>query len=98
MRLKPGVRARGVQPETVLAIVIAAKIYEAAGAEFVVTSITDGRHGVNSLHSCGLAFDCRTRHLSDDQKGQIHVQLKAALPGYDVVLESDHFHIEYDPK
>lgn len=70
----------------------------------VITSGTDGQHSVNSLHYLGLAVDIRTRDLSATQKVQLSRALRVRLNGdvmknrpYQIVIESDHFHIEYQP-
>jgi len=59
MRLKSGVKLTGLQPQTVLALSIAERVYERHGLEPVVTSVNDSRHGPRSLHAAGAAFDLR---------------------------------------
>lgn len=95
--------------ELLSALVITAYIFHIAGYPFTVTSMQDGKHGANSLHyregRC-RAFDVRTRteapdylQWSDDVKNQLKVLVKSALGAdYDVVVESTHIHVEYDPK
>jgi hypothetical protein len=68
-----------------------------------ITSGDDGKHMINSLHYKGLAIDLRTRDLEGGSLGSIakgiHAELKGLLGrDYDVVLEKDHIHLEYDPK
>lgn len=99
---KRGVTLNGVQPETVLAIQLAATIVEDLGGRFVITSLTDGKEwrSPNSLHVPGLAFDVRIWDFptQEDQLNLVE-KLREALGGeFDVVLESDHIHIEFDPK
>ena len=98
--LKIGVDLRGLQPQMVLAYVIACTIWqERAGVPCVITSASDSVHGPNSLHYKGMALDLRTNSLRSEQVGPIHTALVAALgPQFDVVLEPDHIHCEYDPK
>jgi len=99
LRLKKGVRVTGLRPELLLAITIAASIYEENKYECVVTSLVDQRHGHGSLHFSGCAVDLRIRHLLDDDVKLIVKELSSALGvDYDVVLESDHIHLEYQPK
>jgi hypothetical protein len=79
---------------------IAAVIYNSLGVPFVVTSGRDGQHMSGSLHYSGNAMDLR-RHDLDAKgvTGQAVNMLRSQLGGdYDVVLESDHIHVEYDPK
>lgn len=98
LKLKPGVRAHGLDVEGLLGIVVASSVYEALGYDCTVTSITDGRHGVDSHHHIGWAFDLRSRDIPPSVRPHLVANLKSALPGYDVVVESTHIHVEYDPK
>ena len=67
--------------------------------EIVVTSILDGVHSSKSLHYKGLAFDIRTYIYTQYEISKLMGSLKYMLgPNYDVVLEKNHIHIEYDPK
>ena len=96
--LKVGVDIRGIQPQIVLAYCIANAIYhDKAGIPCVITSASDGKHGPNSLHYKGLALDLRTSSLKPEQVQPIYLALQSALgPQFDVVLEEDHIHCEYD--
>lgn len=62
-----------------------------------ITSGHDGQHMKGSKHYEGLAIDVRTRGYNAKF---YHVLVRAAIAsfGFDVVLEKDHIHIEYDPK
>lgn len=63
-----------------------------------VTSGADGSHEPESLHYKGLAIDLRTRDLTGAESLLLVHALREALDtNYDVVLESDHIHIEFDP-
>jgi len=86
-RLRPEIRKK--QNE------IAKIVWEIEQEELVVTSTYEGTHSEGSLHYADLAEDIR-RH----KKGQkVRNRLRDKLGmDYDVVLESDHIHIEYDPK
>ena len=68
-----------------------------AGRQAIVTSVEDGTHSKTSLHYEGRAIDLRTRDL---EAGVIHdyaSELRGALgPGWDVIVESTHIHIEWD--
>lgn len=95
---KEGVTVSGVWPLLFDAIIITADVYALHGKELVVTSISDGTHSVNSFHYKGRAFDCRTRYFTKDEQKDVVSDLKSALgDDFDVVLESDHIHVEYDP-
>jgi len=100
MRIKPGVRVHGIRPEIVLALMVAESIYQSHGAEVVVTSGIDGQHKRGSKHYAGQAVDVRIWNLPDSVPAEtVRAEIAEALAGdYDVVLESDHIHIEFDPK
>ena len=71
----------------------------AFGKEAVTTSILDGKHSKGSKHYDGNAFDLRIYIYTKEQVNDYVELLKNELgPDYDVVLEDDHIHIEYDPK
>lgn len=99
LKLKPGVRLDGLRPEIIPAIIAAETTYALYDAPLVLTSVTDGKHGARSFHYSGLAFDARTSEVTRTEAAQIAESLREALGTcYDVVLEADHLHVEYDPK
>jgi len=72
---------------------------ESCGRTAIITSTTDGQHMRGSLHYQGLAVDLRTRDLPLYVQKCYYSCLKSALLKLcDVVLESDHIHVEYSPK
>jgi len=101
IRYKPGVKVKGIQPEIVLAIQVAYSGYRDMyqSGDMVVTSVMDGVHSANSLHYKGLAVDLRTRdmHLGDLERWVGGIK-ECLTDEYDVVLERNHIHIEYQPK
>ena len=109
MTLKQGVKIEGIKPECIVGLMIVDRYFAEHKVDFVVTSVKDGKHGENSLHYGGYAFDARLRHL-DGNTGDISSEdkvlammyakdLKERMGGlFDVVVEGDHFHFEYDPK
>lgn len=99
MRVKEGVNFDGVKGPILRAMELIEKIMENSG-EYCITSVTDGKHGPNSLHYKGLAMDLRTRHLGEiGNVNLIAKQLRGELGrNYDVVVEKTHIHIEYQPK
>lgn len=68
--------------------------------ELVVTSTLEGKHMEGSLHYQGLAVDIRIKDVEKPEEWA--VAIKTALNSqdheFDVLLETDHIHIEYDPK
>lgn len=70
----------------------------------VITSANDGTHMVKSLHYAGLAVDLRTRDLAPATIALLASKLRERLNGnentnrpYQVVLEVDHLHLEFQP-
>lgn len=89
-------------PHASYIIAVAHRVFESFGHNCTVTSIVDGTHSANSLHyrnGKGRAVDFRTRHLPNPEtKERITEALRAAYgDSHDVVLESTHIHVEYDP-
>ncbi len=99
--IKHGVDLRGIKPEMVMARVIAGEIYARYGYPAIITSglDDDGGRTPDSKHPNGYALDFRTRHLDRRLRPVIAEKLKEALGAqYDVVLENDHIHVEFDDK
>ncbi len=97
--LKPGVRITGIRPEILLAAVAATEVYKAAGHDLTITACLDGKHTTGSLHYAGAAIDIRTRDLPPADVPKVMAQIKECVGGdFDVLLETDHIHIEFQPK
>lgn len=108
VKLKRGVSLIGLAPQMAMVFPIICSVYDKYGAkECVVTSACDGKHSTNSLHYKGMALDLRIWEFSTQEKREEVVKdLRLALNGatsnsegeFDIVLESDHIHLEFDPK
>jgi hypothetical protein len=100
LSLKQGVKCFGIRPEMVLCAMIVASVYsEFNNASCVITSITDGTHGTHSHHYKGFAMDFRTRHVPVGVRQKIADRIQAALGAeFQVRLESNHIHVEFDPE
>jgi len=99
IKIKNGVKILGLKPEALLAINICSGILSRYGVDCVLTSVTDSVHGRGSFHYLGFAFDLRNRDLIPAKQDEALTDLKEALGDeFDVVLESNHFHIEWNPK
>jgi hypothetical protein len=100
--LKGGVDIAGIRSECIVGLLVASQVFEARGVPFIVTSVRDSKHSEKSLHYVGAAFDCRlaSRYTkSPETDKRILEDLKESLGAqFDVVLEGDHFHVEFDPK
>ena len=99
MKIKDGVNIAGLKSEMILGCVIINDYLNKMPVEFVITSGTDGKHGIGSLHYVGLAVDVRIRDLRPDILQGVVTDLKNRLGvQFDVVLEQTHIHVEYQPK
>lgn len=93
---------KGMQPEMSGVFPVIDETYESLGYEAWLTSGTEGVHKPGSLHPKGLATDWRTNHMREDLVPILVNRLKKNLGGdrseYDVILEKDHLHVEFQPK
>lgn len=97
--LKPGVRVAGLRPEILLALIAAERVFDEAHVDLVVTACVDGKHTAGSLHYVGQAVDVRTRDVTAADQSKLLARLRECLgPDYDVALEIDHLHVEFQPK
>jgi hypothetical protein len=85
-----------MRPELGLALSIAQAVYAIHGSEFVITSVVEGEHKRASLHYTGCAADLRRPAIGAET---LVARLTAALgDDFDVIFESDHIHVEFQPK
>lgn len=99
IKIKEGAKLNGLQPQMVIALVVASAVYSSYNVDCVLTEGTGGKHGRGSLHYIGNAIDLRTRDLGVSVRSRVADEIREALgEQYDVVLESDHIHIEFQPK
>ena len=105
MIFKDGVKMQGAKPEIIIAMTIYDDVVRRLkGHEATITSVTDGKHK-GLPHYLGYAMDGRTRdnnsavQWSDEEKRVIAASVRDRLTDeYDVVIESTHIHIEFDPR
>ena len=99
IHIKPGVSLASLKPQMVLLIAIADGVFAKRNVECIVTSADEGTHGRGSAHFTGFAVDLRTRTLEPGDRSQVAHEIRyAAGESYDIVLEGDHIHCEYQPK
>jgi len=96
MLIKAGVDISRLRPEIRKKLnEIARRVWSIEKEELIITSTYEGSHSEGSLHYADLAVDIR-RHKNGTLVRQ---ELRDKLGmDYDIVLEADHIHIEYDPK
>jgi len=100
MRLKPGVSLANLQPQMFIPVMVVKEVFDSYGIELVITSGYDGQHSTTSLHYAGCALDFRTRKfLSSADLNKAVEEIRDRLTkDFDVVLESDHLHVEMQPR
>ena len=94
------IKIHGIAPELLFGLIVADQVYTEIGVDLVVTSLNDGRHSSTSLHYSGAAADLRTRNIPAgiDPK-DVAADIKERLGiDFDVICESDHIHLEYQPR
>lgn len=98
VRVKDGVRFHSPAIAMSVAVTAIAAVCREFSIELVITGGIEW-HSPPSLHVTGAALDIRTRDLRPGKK-EIFADLVAKRlgDGFDVVLEADHLHVEYDPK
>lgn len=100
-KIKEGAVIDTLRPEIKDALPVMENVFSSRGVDMVVTAGTDGKHMTNSYHYKALAVDLRLASRLDSALSDEEVKndLSDVLgPAYDVVLEGDHFHVEYDEK
>lgn len=99
LALKEGVDIKKVQPEIVIGIAIVASCFADLKYHCTVTACRDGKHMEGSLHYKGFAVDIRSRDIRNENGAALMATCKEALGAqFDLVIESDHWHLEFDPK
>lgn len=97
--IKPGAIVEGLKAPMIEAIARLAIVFANHRLTLVVTEGTGGKHKDNSLHYKGYGIDVRTRDIPPTMVSTVlHSIIESLGYEFDVVQESDHFHIEYDPR
>jgi hypothetical protein len=96
--LKDGVQLNG--NKYINAILTAVQtVFDSHGWLVTVTAGRDGHEGKVSYHNDNRALDIRFWDVPAEQRRQVGVEIAAKLPPYyDVLVETNHFHIEADAK
>ena len=96
MLIKAGVDISRLERHTRRSLTVVASILRDYKFEIVVTSTYEGNHIPGSLHYANRAYDIR---VPVEIKRVLVDKIAADLGfDFDVILEGDHIHIEYDPK
>ncbi len=64
----------------------------------IITSGNEGRHSMESKHQYNGAIDFRIWNWPAEYKELVEKIREKLGKDFDVVMEPDHLHVEYDPK
>lgn len=104
MRLKRGVEIQGITNEMTWGMMIANDVYDFYGFDLEITSALDGRHSRNSLHYSGNALDYGIKDKGGNPFTRLFMkQLRDNIKvrcgkNFDVVVEKNHIHHEYQAR
>lgn len=107
IKFKHNVKIDRWLPEVWYAVLVSEAVFEEYGYDLIITSGRDGTHKRASAHYSGRAADYRIRHIAGyPDLGHNAPEIQAIVSDlgtalgryYDVVLESNHIHVEFDPK
>ena len=101
-KIKKGADISHLNIEMREALPIMASVYEKYGYELTVTSANDGRHMPGSKHYTNDAVDLRIWGMKDAGflkiiANELQIALDNFIQGFQVVIERDHYHVEWDP-
>lgn len=99
MHIKAGVKLIGAKPELLIGLMIVRDVFMKYNVDLTLTAITDGKHSRGSLHYAGYAADLRTRDIAKELIPKIIEDSKISLGDeFDIIFESTHIHLEWQPK
>ncbi len=99
VHIKSGARVFGIKPELLLALIVADGIWTERGKMLTVTSFTEGKYMPGNLHYKGPGVDFLSNDLGNQEQADLLTTLKSRLGSdWNVLLEGDHYHVEFDPK
>ena len=98
VKIKPGVR---LPPFIAIPIAhsIIVEVFKELGSDCVITSGREGAHKRSSEHYNDRALDYRIWGVITRLRKTLVERIKHRLGNdFDVVLEANHLHVEFDPK
>ena len=97
--IKEGANVRDLHPKVWEIVYEASDLFAEFDSDCIITSGLDSKHSQKSLHYLGFAVDLRTRNIDIAHAKYIVSKLRLLRDElYDIILEEDHIHIEYDPR
>lgn len=100
MKVHDSALFKRLKRETLIIVLVVERVWEELGLpEPTITSANDKEHMEGSRHYTDDALDFRTWDITPELQPRADGLLRRWLGArYDVVWESDHLHIEFDPK
>jgi uncharacterized protein YcbK (DUF882 family) len=99
VRVKKNVVFKAIRREVIELLDALDQISNGMDKDIWITSANDGVHRKNSYHYKNLALDIRIWNLTKIEIEQSMIDLVNYLGSYyDIVLEKDHIHIEFDER
>lgn len=90
---------RDFTAETIDVLTLADRWSHLSGIVVDVNAIDNGTHGPSTLHGSSRAWDLDTAGDRPENLADLYHWMRARLaPGYDVVREASHVHVEWQPK
>ena len=90
---------RGIAPEMCIAHTLLCFLFARHNIAVRLSSGTESRHRTASLHYIGHAIDVSFRNIPQKLISLLHAEMKSVLGDeFDVVAETTHFHVEFQPK
>lgn len=88
-----------IHPSLLIGILVLNEVLASFDVPLVITCGREGKHSNTSLHYVGCAVDVRNRELSKSQQQEVKKIFDSRMNNdFDLVIESNHFHLEYQPK
>jgi len=97
MQLKNDQVKPNISTPLLLGLIVADQVYEEESVDLVITSLNDGVHSETSLHYSGNGADLRIWNLANPENTVKKIKNRLNKH-YDVILEKDHIHLEYQPR
>lgn len=96
MLIKAGVDISRLERNTRRGLQKVSDVFKGHKLEVMVTSTYEGNHSEGSLHYANQAFNVRTP--AKDPVTICYEVMDAIGTDFDVAIEGNHIHVEYDPK
>ncbi len=99
MKLNEDITLYGISSELLIALAVAATVYDNKGLALVFTLLKSRGCGQDFSPYLGNEADLCSRYLDKETQRKVKTELSSRLGAdYGVVLERGHIHLKYQPK